>query len=943
MVSILDRFRPELKTAIKENFSEFTQIQNQAMPYVLDGKNTLIIAPTGSGKTESAFLPVLNGMLGVDPDLSRDSEPKTLDAPHGTGQKTEDSSHDSRQKTEDGGIVALYIAPLRALNRDMFSRMQSWCDSLGISVSVRHGDTTQSERARQRIKPPKLLITTPETLQAILPAKVMRKHLASVKYVIIDEIHELISDKRGVQLSVGLERLREVCGRFQTIGISATVGSPDIVAGYFGLDNIVVDKSLKSLEILVEHPPNITKRVSELTGDKSTLVFTNTRVATELLTKQLRAVSDVGIHHSSLSKEERIDAEGKLKQGELKTLICTSSMELGIDVGDIEQVIQVSSPRQVARLLQRVGRSGHSSKKTSKGIVLAGDFDDVIEAGIVSADALAGNIEQTDYYKESLDVLSQQIVGLVLDFGDIRLNDAYRIIKRAYPYRKLRIEQFDSVIDTLKRLRLIGWDEDMISRRRKSLMHYYENLSTIPTYTRYMVIDMASNRPVGVLDEEYIVDCHVNSIFILKGEAWRIVDFRDKRVIVVPVSELGAETPVWVGEDLPVPFDVAREVGRARQMISEAVDRKKTDLEISKMLSLPIDQKGISFLVRTITRQKKQGVVPDDKTITIERFIGDYHQIIINTCFGTKVNDTISRVLASLLSSRYGEGVGVKVDPYRIVLTAMHLEEDVVAEELMSLEEHTIEHILEKVISSTNLFRFSFLHVGKRFGVFRQDTNFREINLSRVIDSYSGSPVYFEALSELYKKFFDIKNAKKALSMIRSGEIEVSTQSFTTLSQFGLEQFKDAIAAETPERAIIETIKNRLSKRKVNLVCLNCGEVMRNRTIDTLEYPISCPVCESWMIASMGNTQEDLSKIVRKNKRREALSAEERKFLNRARKSAGLIHSFEKQALMALNAKGVGPRTSERILEMNLTDDEFFKEILSAEREFVRTSKFWKK
>jgi len=233
---VLSRFKPELRSIIKSSFPSRTQIQKQAMPLILDGKNTLVIAPTGSGKTETAFLPVLNVIA----------------------------------RSKEKGIQALYIAPLRALNRDMMHRMEEWGKSLELQIEVRHGDTTQSQRSRQRVKPPHMLITTPETLQAILPAKVMRKHLESVKYVIIDEIHELVSDKRGIQLALGLERLKEACGKFQTIGLSATVGTPQVVADYYKLDNIIIDKSLKKLKIDVEQPAGLVQRVNKLTGKKPT-------------------------------------------------------------------------------------------------------------------------------------------------------------------------------------------------------------------------------------------------------------------------------------------------------------------------------------------------------------------------------------------------------------------------------------------------------------------------------------------------------------------------------------------------------------------------------------------------------------------------------------------------------------------------------------------------
>jgi ATP-dependent helicase Lhr and Lhr-like helicase len=891
---ILKKFTPELQRLISKNFDSFTNIQEQTIPQVLAKKNILCIAPTGSGKTEAAFLPIIDFL--------------------------------NREKLEKG-IHVLYIAPLKALNRDMLHRMEQWCEEIGCRVEVRHGDTSQYQRSKQRRNPPEMLITTPETLQAILPAKVMREHLKTVNHVIIDEIHELVSDKRGTQLAVALERLRDLCGSFQTVGLSATVGTPKKVADYYKLDEIIIDKSYKSLNIKVERPKDVIQRIAELSKKKSTLVFTNTRVATELLTNRLKGVKDVGIHHSSLSKEERLETERQLKSGELKTVVCTSSMELGIDVGEIEQVIQFNSPRQVSRLIQRVGRSGHSRDKISKGIILVTDFDDTLEATVIAQRALKGNVEETEFFARSSDVLAHQIVGIVLEYGGISSNKVFETIKRAYPYKDLTRESFDAVVDVLKRLRLVAWNENELQRRRKSLFYYYENLSTIPTYNRYSVIDMASGRAVGVLDEEFIVDCYVNSIFILKGEPWRIVDFREKNILVVPVSSVGADTPVWVGEDIPVPFDIAQDVGGLRKKMPK---------------ELPLNAAGVHYIKKVVEEQKARGAVPDKMTVSIENYVENYNHVILNACFGTKTNEAISRVLASLLSSKYGETVGIKVDPYRMILTASRLEVKDVLEVINELDPDSLEFILEKTAGQSNLFKFSFLHVAKRFGIFKQDAKFREINLKRVVDSYKGTPVYKEALVEVFQKYFDVPHAKKVLQGLKSGDIKIVAQRITPISKFGLDEFKDAVMAETPEHAIIETVKKRLSKKKVDLVCLNCGAMMRNRTISTLEFPLKCG-CGSWMLGYLGGKADELQSVVKKHLRGEALSRQERNFLKRAQQSSALIYSYGERALFALNARGVGPQTADRLLDKRFSDDEFYKEVLRAEREFVRTSKFWRK
>ncbi len=326
----------------KRGFIELSEIQDQAIPRVLAGDHLLLIAPTGTGKTESAMLPVFNGMLSLPA----------------------------------GGFRAIYITPLRSLNRDMLQRLEWWCRELGFSVGVRHGDTPLSERRRQALNPPDLLITTPETLQAIFMGKVLRRHLQHVRYIIVDEIHELAGSKRGAQLAVGLERLIPYAGEFQRIGLSATVGNPEDVGRFLcGARpfRIVQVPVAKHLDISVTYQGDSFEREAAWVGDSidrhgSTLVFVNTRVTAEALGHQLFSRGDVEVHHGSLSKEVRIDAEERFKSGKIHALICTSSMELGIDIGHIEHVIQFGSPREVARLVQRVGRAGH---QTSHGF--AGD------------------------------------------------------------------------------------------------------------------------------------------------------------------------------------------------------------------------------------------------------------------------------------------------------------------------------------------------------------------------------------------------------------------------------------------------------------------------------------------------------------------------------------------------------------------------------------------
>ena len=357
-------------------FDDFNEIQKIAIPKILSGKNTLIVAPTGAGKTEAAVLPVFHKILEI------------------------------KEKESIKGILAIYITPLRALNRDLLDRLYWWCDNLGINIAIRHGDTPQSERQRQTKKPPEFLITTPETFQILFMGKKLKEYLKTVRFVIIDELHELLDDKRGVQLSLGLERLVNFSGEFQRIALSATIGDLDLAAkfifGYRDYD-IAYWYAGKKYDIEVLYPdiseidyklskelgwsPKVIwslRKIKEILDKyKSAIIFVNTREMAELLVSRFKKwIPDypIEIHHSSLSREVRERNERLLKEGKLKAIVATSSLELGIDIGEVDVVIQYMSPRQVIRLLQRVGRAGHKLEKVSKGYIITLDPDDYAES-----------------------------------------------------------------------------------------------------------------------------------------------------------------------------------------------------------------------------------------------------------------------------------------------------------------------------------------------------------------------------------------------------------------------------------------------------------------------------------------------------------------------------------------------------------------------------------
>ena len=392
---------PLLRKAIKERFGRLNKLQLEAFGEISRGKSVLIIAPTGSGKTEAAVIPVFNEILE-----------ETLKP-----------------------ISALYIAPLKALNRDLLERLEWWGKRLGVKIEVRHGDTSAYRKAKQVKNPPHMLIITPETLGVILTVKSLRKHLANVKFVIIDEIAELVDNKRGAQLLLNLERLEEVAS-FRRIGMTATLGNEEEIREWIKADVIVRPGWKKSYRFHVLYPrpsgedeklarelnvsPEVAARLKTLweivEKHGRALIFTNTRQFAEILTHRLKAMGKpVEVHHGSLSKEARIRAEKALKEGKVKALVCTSSMELGIDIGDVDVVVQYMSPRQVNRLVQRAGRAGHRIGTTSEAYIIATNVEDYLQSLIIAKHALEGRFEAVEPMN-GLDVLAHFIVGLLVEY-----------------------------------------------------------------------------------------------------------------------------------------------------------------------------------------------------------------------------------------------------------------------------------------------------------------------------------------------------------------------------------------------------------------------------------------------------------------------------------------------------------------------------------------------
>jgi ATP-dependent Lhr-like helicase len=944
-----------VRAALTElGFCEPTPPQMMAIPPILDGANVLLIAPTGSGKTEAVLLPIFSNFI---------------------------------QRHAEKGISIVYITPLRALNRDMLRRLSFWASKLGISIEVRHGDTETKLRRRQALFPPDMLVTTPETLQAILPGSRMKQHLSHVKHVIVDEVHELVSSKRGVQLTIALERMYKIAGReFQRIGLSATVGNPEkaakFVAGTHRSIKVVEVALLKGYRYLVETPnpreddydlagklrtsPEAAariRRITELIGSHgSILIFVNSRQNAEMLGhkfNQLRRF-DVAVHHGSLSKEERARIEDEFKAGVLKAIICTSTLELGIDIGNVDLVVQYLSPRQVGSLIQRVGRSGHSLDRLSEGVIVTAFPDDTLESMAAVESAYKSKLEPVLIHENALDVLAHQVAGILMDAGRTDSKTLFTILRGAYPFRNLNKEKLFDVIDYLDWLNELRVEEEgkFLRRTRKTSRYYYENLSMIPDERRYPIVNIISDRKIGTLGDEFMaLRVRVGLNFICRGKVWRIVQIEDETgtVYVVPSEDPLAAIPGWDGEILPVPFNLARETGKMRERIAEGLKRNgKAEVAMEKLAEkLATDKLTLVKAVEEIEEHLKQGApLPTHNRILLEVF--DKYTVV-HACFGEIVNRTFGCVFDAILSNRELI-MGWWNDGYRILLetprklTAKEIEK--MPAVLFDLSASEVEKAFSDYLEARFPFSYKMKFVAERFGALPRGKKMGPERLSQLVEQFRKTPIFDETLREAMLEKVDIQKVQEIIEDVKNGKIEVDTlhrlKKPTPLAYHILAKYSDISELMAPERVFLsnmDRMKRAIEARYATLLCLSCGEWTAEEKIrDLPEYPM-CEKCGAKLLALVRLNQDarSLRKILERRLEKKELTEEELKDLTYARHTADLILSYGKKGVIALEVKGVGPETAFRILgKMHQKETEFYMDLLKAKIQYLRTREYWK-
>ena len=897
----------------KIGFNKLTDIQKNSYSKIAKEENVLLIAPTGSGKTEAAIIPVIMGSIN------------------------------GKKKNK---ISAVYITPLKALNRDIFRRVIRYAEAEGLTVSIRHGDTTRVEKQKITKEPPDVLITTPETLGIMIGNKSTREILTNTRYVIIDEFHELIGNERGTHLSLSLERLQELTGKkIVRIGLSATLGNVNtglqLLSGEAYKSTVVLDHTKKEYDIsnkyikgdLFEVARFILKRMKETS--KSTLLFTNTRVEAEALGSILKAKEPefpIEIHHGSLAREAREDAETRLRSGQPVLVVCTSSLELGLDIGSIDNVMQFGSPRQAIKLIQRMGRSKHRTGEISTGIILNNRLDDELESLALIDRVDQKDLEEINIHENSLDVLCHQITGMLMENGIMELDKIVRIATRSYPFRNTQKDEIIETINLLSNQGIVRFDGKTVRRGYKIFEYYYQNLSTIPDSVQFEVIDVSKKRIVGRLDQLFVGEyAEPGEPFILKGNSWRIVSIDDDKmaVHVEPMFSEVSRVPHWIGELIPVEYNTAQRVGKLRNEIFKNLENRVSE-----------DQKSIIE-----NANDTLGIIPDDKTLVIEQSIVS-KSIVIHSCLGSRVNQTLSTLLSTIISSKNGYLVDSKSDAYRISLSSQGQLSQTYIEETLK-QDIDFKSILEVAVVGTHPLNWKTWHVAKRFGVVSKDSKYDKRAARLIRERFKGTPLDREIMRELILEKYDLKNALNIMQKIKDGKIKieyVKVAEFSVLAKPILD-YANTFAAlpVTVEKSIIELVKKRLEETNNKLLCLSCGiweTVVKPK--DIIEKDIHCPRCRSRIVTRTYITDMEIGKIIKKKQKKKKLTRDENIYYRKLWKVSSLIQNHGKEAILTLSAYGIGPDTAARVLRNKTDEEDMFRKIYFAEKVYVTTRGFWK-
>ncbi len=810
---------PLIREWFFSKFEDFSEAQKFGVPAVHKKENILISAPTGGGKTLTAFLSILNQLVTL-------------------------AEKDQLEKR----VYSIYVSPLKALNNDIHKNLIEPLEEINqlakekgiklqeIRTAVRTGDTTQYEKQKMAKNPPHILITTPESLAIVLTTKKFVESFTKVEYCIVDEIHSL-GNKRGVFLSLSLERLNYLTKKIPTkIGLSATVEPLDEVAKFLvGIDSkrkvkLAKVKSNKKLDLDVLTPAKdliesknphiqIYHKIHNLVKEhRTTLIFTNTRSATERVVNYLKdkfptdyTDENIAAHHSSLSKGHRFEIEENLRSGKLKVVVCSTSLELGIDIGFIDLVILMGSPKASSRALQRVGRAGHKLHETAKGRFIVMDLDDLVECSIIQKEMYEGKIDKIHFPKNALDVLSQTLFGMAINHP-WDLKELLNLLRKSYCYQSLTKEDFFSVISYLSgeydlekdRVYAKLWYDSssgQLGKRGKlARVLYLTNIGTIPEES-FVTVKLSDGTKVGVIDESFMNRMHKNDVFVLGGKKYSYAYSRGMNLYVRPAPTKSPTIPSWFSETLPLSFDSALEISIFRKKLKELFEKKQSKQKIKKFIEnySYISEEISEEIYNYFYQQHYFSEIPTEDTITIEKYIDerdDKKFILVNSHYGRRVNDALSRALAYLLGNQTSKkrDVEIGISDRGFYLSSENWN---IEKAFEKLNPENLESILKEAIEKTDVLTRKFRHCatrglmilrsykGKTKSVKKQHmkSHFLINSVKKISQEF---PILKEAKREVLEDLMDIEKTRLVLEWIKKEKVKLSYHSTKYPSPFAL-------------------------------------------------------------------------------------------------------------------------------------------------------------
>lgn len=828
---VLSVLHPRLQKWIRESFGKLTEAQELTLPHIMAGRSVLLSSPTGSGKTLAGFLGILDHLVRVH-------------EAGGLGDR----------------IQAIYVSPLRALTYDIQKNLMEPLAGMGLTeiirVGLRTGDTTAAERAKLKRKPPHILLTTPESLAILLPQAGWAPALQEVRFIILDELHSLAENKRGAHLSLSLERLTLRTGPLIRIGLSATAAPLPVLAKLLvgtERDCEIVEARLarrRRVEVLSPLKKNpypatgftaqrVLQDIAEIVKrNRSVIIFCNMRSSTESVTYRLKnalpeLADKIEAHHASLDRDVRLETEDRLKRGELRAVVCSTSLEMGIDIGSVDCVIMISTPKGISRTLQRIGRSGHSIHAESHGILVATNINDLMECIVCAEMTRVMQLDAVRVLENPLDVLAQHVVGMAMEGGYTR-EKVIRTVRAAAPFQSLPDTDVDLVLNYLagggrslerqysENFGKIVWDGEVLTVPNKKVeREYLANVGVI--HTEGMVNVILGKRRLGQVEESFMKRLKQGDIFVLAGRTVRLLETGVAEAKVEDAHGHLPSVPAWNANKMPLTSGLAREVAHFRTELAERVE-KETDAELADWLveRFEISLSNAQAILEHAHNQRRVSLIPTERMMLIERYVDDREEVdadlvqfFFHSLIGRSANDALSRIIAYRVKKAVGGNAMVTIDDYGFLLTLKSFQDLGLEEWKLLFDFGDPEADMRAALQESELVKWNFRGVAQtglmvprnRPGHERRIKQLRwstEI-LFRVLSEHEPDhPLLLQAYREATHTFLDLPQAMEYLRRAKSLNWHLVEVPVVSPFSFGLfaSKIKEGMMLEDPEEAI---------------------------------------------------------------------------------------------------------------------------------------------